>query len=145
MPSDGWFKDYPYFCTLVLEASTFKLFATECYRYADISRPIQFNSAPQVDYNETLSDTGGYLPAEVSAFLSVLTSTAMQKLQSLHNSIPLDRRILTHPVQMQSDLRLTSYPYLCTLVPPATTFKLLATECRTLILSRLALINIFLL
>jgi len=44
MLSDHWQNGYAYFCTFVLWVSTFKLLATECYRHADTSRPIPFNS-----------------------------------------------------------------------------------------------------
>ena len=95
--------DYPYFCTLVPQASTFKLLATKCYRHADTSRPIPFNSPWRVDSNQTLSDSCGHLPTEVSASFSILTSTAMRMLRNLHHSIPPERWIPTHPVLILSD------------------------------------------
>jgi len=110
-------------------ASTFKLSATQCYRHADTSRPIPFDSPGRADSNETLPDSGGHLPAEVSPFFSLLTSIAMGTLQNLYHLIPLNRRIPTHPVPMLSNRWLKGYPYLCTLVLRASTFKLLATEC----------------
>jgi len=77
----------------------------------------------------TLPDSGRYLPSEVSPFFFLLTSVAMRTLRNPHHSIPLNRRIPTHPVLMLSNCWLKGYPYLCTLVPRASTFKLLATEC----------------
>ena len=54
--SDHWLKGYPYFCTFVLWASAFKLLATDCYRHADISKPILFNSPRQADSNARRPD-----------------------------------------------------------------------------------------
>ena len=51
LSSDCWLKSYPYFCTLFPWASTFTLLATECYSYADTSRPIPCNSPHQADFN----------------------------------------------------------------------------------------------
>jgi len=53
----------------------------------------------------------------------------MRTLQNLYYSIPLDRRIPMHPVPMLSDSWLNCYKYLCTCVPRASTYKLLATGC----------------
>jgi len=91
-------------------------------------RPIPFDSPRRADSNENLPDSGRHLPAEGSAFFILLTSIAMRMLRNLYHSIPLDRRIPTHPVPMLSDRWLKSYPTLCTCVPRASTFKLLATE-----------------
>jgi len=129
MLSDRWLKSYPPICTLVPRVSIFKLFATECYRHADASRPIPFNSPRRADSNETLPDSGGHLPSEISAFFILLTATAMPTLRNLHHSIPLGRRIPTNPVPMLSDRWLKSYPPICTSVPRVSTFKLFATEC----------------
>jgi len=114
MVSDHWLNGYAYLCTLVSRASTFKLLATGFYRLADASGPIPFDSPRRVDSNETLPDSDGHLPAEVSPFLSLLTSTAMRTLQNLHHSIPLDRRIPTHPVLTLSDHWLQGYAFFCT-------------------------------
>jgi len=127
--SDHWLQGYPFFCTWVPRASTFKLLATECYRHANTSRPIPFNSPRRADSNETLPDSAGHLPPEISAFNILLTWIAMQTLRNLYHSIPLDRRIPTHTVPMLSDHWLNGYAYLCTWVPRASTFKLLATGC----------------
>jgi len=126
---DVWLKSCPYFGNFVLQASTFKLLATERYRHADTSRPIPVSPSCRADSNETLSDPCGHLPAEVSAFFSLVTSIAMQRLRDPNPSIPLDRRIPMHPDPMVSDCWLKRYPFFCTLVPQASTFKLLATEC----------------
>jgi len=64
--SDHWLKGYPYSCSLVLRASTFQLLATGCYRHADASRPIPFDSPRRADSNVTLPDSGRHLTAEVS-------------------------------------------------------------------------------
>ena len=90
------------------------MLAAGCYRHADASRPIPFDSPPRADLNETLPVSGGHLPAEVSAFFIRLTSIAMRLLRNLYHPIPLDRRIPTHPVPMLSDSWLNGYAYLCT-------------------------------
>ena len=41
---DHWLNGYPYFGTLVLGVSALKLLATVCYRHADASGPIPFDS-----------------------------------------------------------------------------------------------------
>jgi len=58
----------------------------------------------------------------------------MRTLRNLYYSIPLAEQIPTHSVPTLSDHWLKGYPYLCTLVPHAGTFRL----------SSLDLINIFL-
>jgi len=87
--SDRWLKCYPYFCTCVTRESTFKLLATGCYRYADASRHIPFDSPGRADSNETLPDSGGHLPLEISAFFILLTSLALETLRDLYHPIPL--------------------------------------------------------
>ena len=42
--SDNWLNRYPYCGTLVLRVSAFKLLATGCYRHADASGPIPFDT-----------------------------------------------------------------------------------------------------
>ena len=101
--SDPWLKGYPFFSSLVLRASTFKMLATGCYRHADTAKPIPFDSPRRADSNEGLPNSGGHLPAGVSAFFSLLTSIAMRTLRNLHHSIPLSRRIPTDPVPTLSD------------------------------------------
>jgi len=76
----------------------------------------------------TLPDSAGHPPAEVSAFFTVLTSIAMWTIRDLYHSIPLAQRIPTHSVRTLSDRWFKGYLYFCTLVLPAFTFKLLATE-----------------
>ena len=114
MLSDRWLKSYPPICTCIPQACIFKLFATECYRHADASRPIPFDASRRADSNETLPDSGGYLPPELSSFFSLLTSIAMRTLQNLHHSIPLYLRIPTHLVPTLSDHWLQCYPFFCT-------------------------------
>jgi len=111
MLADRWLKGYPCLCTTVPRTSTFKLLATEYYRHADASRPIPFNCPQPADPDETLPDPGGHLPAEVSPFLSLLTSIGMCTLRNIHHSISLNRRIPTHPVLILSDGWLKGYPY----------------------------------
>jgi len=101
--SDHWLNNYAYFRTCVSPASTFQLLATGCYRHADASGPIPYDSPRRADSNQSLPDSGRHLPAEVSPFLSLLTSTAMRTLRNLHHGIPLDRRIPTHPVLTLSE------------------------------------------
>jgi len=127
--SDHWLKGYPYLCTLVPWASTFKLLALECYRHADTSRRIPFNSPCRAVSNETLPNSDGHWPTEVSASFSLLTFPVMLMLRNLYYLIPLDQRIPTHPVLMVSDRWLKGYPYFCALVPGVSTFTLLATDC----------------
>jgi len=127
--SNHRYMSYPYLCTLVPRAGAFKLLAAECYRHAEASKPIPLDSSRRADSNDALPASGGYLPAKVSAFFSLLTCIAMRTLRNLYYSIHLAKRIPTHPDPMLSDQRCMSYPYLCALVPGAGTFKLLATKC----------------
>jgi len=129
MLSDRWLKSYPYLCTLVAQASTFKLLATQCNRHADTSRPILFDSPRRADSNETLPHSGGHLPAEVSTFSSPLTTIAMWTLRGLYHSIPLAVGNQTHSVQTLSDHGFKAFPYFCPFVLRVSTFKLLGTEC----------------
>ena len=128
MLSDRWLKSYQPICTSLPWVNTFKLFATECYKHADASRPIPFDSPQRADYNDALPDSGGYLPAEISAFFTLLTSIAMGTLRELYHSILLAERNPTDSLRTLSDRRFKGYPYFCTLVLQARTFKLLATE-----------------
>jgi len=112
--SDHWLNGYPYFGTLVLQLCAFKLLATVCYRHADASGSMLFDSPHRADSNETLPDSGGHLPAEVSPFFSLLTSIALRPPRNIHPSIPLDRRIPTHPVPILSHPWLKGYPTICT-------------------------------
>jgi len=80
MLSVHWLNGYAYYCTLVHWVSTFKLLATECYRHADTSSPIPFNSPRRADSNETLPNSGGHQHPELSAFFILLTSIAMWTL-----------------------------------------------------------------
>jgi len=112
--SDDWLNGYLDLGTLVLRVSAFKLLATVCYRHADASGPIPFDSRRRPDSHETLPNSGGHLPTEVSPFFSLLISTAMRTLRNLHHSIPLYLRIPTHPVLTLSDHWLQGYPFFCT-------------------------------
>jgi len=129
MLSAHWLKSYRYLCTLVPRAGTFKLLPTKCSRQADTSKPIPFDSPQRADSNDALPDSGGHLPAKVSAFFSQLTCIAMGTLRNVYYSIPLARRIPTHAVPTLSDHWLMGYPYFCTLVLSVNTFRLMATEC----------------
>jgi len=128
--SDHWLKGYPFFCTIALWTSAFKMLTTGCLRHADASKPIPFDSPRLANSNESLPNSSRYLPSEVPPFFFLLTSIALWTLRNLHHSIPLNRRIPTHPVPTLSDHWLNHYPYFCTFVPRAYSFKLLATsEC----------------
>jgi len=129
MLSDHWLNGYAYFCTLVLGVSIFKLLATECYRHADTSKCIPFDSPRRAGSNETLPDYGGHLPAKVSAIFCLLTCIAIRTLGNQYHSITLVERNRMHSVPKLSDYWLKCYPFFCTLVPLASTFKLLATGC----------------
>ena len=104
MLSDHWLNGYTYFCTRVPRASTFKLLATGCYRHADASRPIPFDSPQRAESNETLPDSGGHLPPEISAFFILLTSIAMRTLRDLYHSIPLGERTAMRPFPTLADI-----------------------------------------
>ena len=99
------------------------------YMHADASKSIPFNSPHWADSNETLPDSGWYLLTEVSPFRFLLTSIVMQTLEELYYPIPLTEHNPRHSVPTLSDHWLKGYPYLCTLVPQASTFTLLAPEC----------------
>jgi len=86
----------------------------DLYSHAHASKPIPFDSPRRADSNETIPDSGGHLPPEVSAFFILLTSIAMRTLRNLYYSIPLGRRIPTHAVLMLSDHWLNGYTYFCT-------------------------------
>ena len=114
MLTDPWLKGYPNISTRVPRVTTFTLLATECYRHADTTRSIPFNSPRRADSNETLPDSGGHLPAAVSPFFSLLTSIALPIPRNIHHSFPLDRRIPTQSVPMLSDPWSKDYPNICT-------------------------------
>jgi len=99
-----------------------------CYSDVDAPKPLPFDSPRRADSNETLPDSGGYLPAKVSAFFTLLTSIAMWTLRELYHSIPLAERNPTDSLRTLSDRRFKGYPYFCTLALWAGTFKLLDTE-----------------
>jgi len=109
MLSDRWLNSYAYFCTRVPRASSFKLLATECYRHADTSRPILFDSPRQADSNDTLPDSGGHLPGEVSTIFFRPTSIAMQTLRHLSHSIPLGEWTPMRPFPTLADICLLRY------------------------------------
>ena len=122
-------KGYPFFCTLVPQASTFKLLATGSYRHEDTSRPILLNSPRSADSNETLPDPGGHLPPQVSAIFSLMPTIPMWSLRDLCHSIPLAEGNPTHTVRRLSVHWFKGYPSFTTLVLQASTFKLSATKC----------------
>jgi len=100
--SAHWLKGYPFFCTLVPQASTFKVLATGCYRHEGTQRPIPFDYPWRADSNETLPDSAGHLPDEISGFFILLTAIAVRTLRNLYHSIPLSewtpmRHFLTLP------------------------------------------------
>jgi len=106
---DQWQNGYPYFCTLVLQVSAFKLLATECYRHADTLGPIPFNSPRRADSNETFPDSGGHLPTEVSPFFTLLTSITMRTIQNLYYSIPLGEQTPMRPFLTPAHICLLRY------------------------------------
>ena len=89
VPTLSGFMSYPYLCTLVSRAGTFKMLATEFYRYADTLKPILFDSPRRADSHDALRDSGGHLPTKVSPFFSLLSSIAIRTLRDLYHSIPL--------------------------------------------------------
>ena len=100
----------------------------DCYSHVDAAKPIPFDSPRRADSNENLPDSGGYLPTEISAFFTLLTSIAMWTLRQLYHSILLAERNLTDSLRTLSDRMFKGYPYFCTVVLRARTFQLLATE-----------------
>lgn len=94
-------------------------------------KPIKFDSARRVHSNKTSYDCNGYprLHAKVSAFLSLLSWIAMPTLRNLYHLIALAKRNPTYVVPTQSNLQLIGYQYFCTLVPQASTVRLMATVC----------------
>jgi len=103
MLSARWLKGYPNICTGVPLASTFKMLATECYKHADTSRRIRFDSPGRADSSETLPDSGRHLPPELAALFILLTSIAMRTLRKLYHLIPLAERNSTHSVLTLSE------------------------------------------
>jgi len=95
----------------------------DLHSHADTSRPIPFDSPRPADSNETLPNSGGHLPAEVSAIFTLLTSIAMWTLRELYHSIPLAEQNPTHSVWTLSKRWFQGYPYFCTLVLRASTLN----------------------
>jgi len=102
--SDHLPKGYPFFCTLVPGVSTLKVLATGCYRHEATQRPIPFDSPRRVDSNETLPNSAGHLPSEISAFFILLTAIAMRTLRNLSHSIPLGEQTSLRPLPTLADI-----------------------------------------
>jgi len=68
-------------------------------------------------------------PGHVLSNCWLLSATGMRTLRDLYHLIPLAERNSTHSVPTLSDRRLKGYPSFCTLVPPVSTFTVLATGC----------------
>jgi len=66
---------------------------------------------------------------EVLSNCRLLGATGIRPLRDLYHSIPLGEGNPTHSVQSLSARWFNGYPYFCTFVLRASTFKLLATEC----------------
>ena len=104
MLSDHWLDGYAYICTCVPRVSILKLLATGCYRHADASRPIPFDSPRRADSNETLPDSGGHLPSVISAFFILLPAIAMWTLRNLYHSILRGERTPMRPFLTLADI-----------------------------------------
>jgi len=115
--SNNWLKSYQYFCTLVPWASMFKLWTPKCYKHADTLRHIRFNFPCWADSNETLSDSGRYLPAEVSPFFSLQTSIAMLNLRNLYHLISLGEWTPMRPFLTLADICPLRYQPFCPFWP----------------------------
>jgi len=92
--SDCWWWSYPLVCTFVHRASTYRLFAAECYKHATASSLIPLNSSCRDGSNELSPGTGVPLAGELSPSLTLLTATGMPPPRALYHSICLVRRIL---------------------------------------------------
>ena len=92
--SDRWWWSYLLVCTFVHRASTYRLFAAECYKHATASSLIPLNSSCRAESNELSPGTGVHLAGERLPSLTLLIATGMSPPRALYHSIRLVRRIL---------------------------------------------------
>ena len=81
--SDRWWWSYLLVSTFVSQASTFRLFAAECYKHAIASWLIPLNSSRRAESNGLSPGSGARLAGKLSPFLSLLTAIGMLQLRSL--------------------------------------------------------------
>ena len=118
MMSNHWLSGYAEFCTWVRRVSTFKLLGTGCYRHADGSRRIQFDSPQWPDSNETFCNnplviryaTGNdsyFLRHQISlSYLSACENTISSDSTELAClSLAIRRRILSRQIVRWVDRR----------------------------------------
>ena len=92
--SDRWWWSYLLVCTFDHRASTYRLFAAECYKHATPASRIPLNSSCRAQSNELSPGTGIPLAGELSPSLTLLTFTGMPPPRALYHSIRLVRQIL---------------------------------------------------
>jgi len=107
--SDGWWWSYLLVCTFVHRASTYRLFAAECYKHATASSLIPLNSSCRAESNELSPGSGAPLAGELSPFLTLLTATGMPPPRALYHSIRPVRRVLMVRSLALADPWLMSY------------------------------------
>jgi len=127
--SDRWWWSYLLVCTFVHRASTYRLFAAECYKHATASSLIPLNSSCRAESNELSPGFGAPLAGELSPLLTLLTATGMPPPRALYHSIRLVRRIQMVRFTTRSDRWWWSYLLVCTFVHRASTYRLFAAEC----------------
>jgi len=107
--SDRWWWSYLLVCTFVHWASTYRLFAAECYKHATAWGLIPLNSSCRAESNGLSPGSGAPLAGELSALLTLLTATGMPLPRSLYHSIRLVQRILMVRSLALADPWLISY------------------------------------
>ena len=126
--SDPWWWSYLLVCSIVVRASTCRLFAAECYKHARASRLIPLNSSRRAESNGVSPGSGARLAGDQLVFLSLLTATGMPQLRSFTHWIRLVRRIQMVRFPTRSHCWWCSYLLVCTFVPRASTFRLFTAE-----------------
>jgi len=92
--SDRWWWSYLLVCTFVHRASTYRLFAAECYKHATALSLIPLSSSCRAESNGLSPGSGAPLDGELSPVLTLLTATGMRPPRALYHSIRLVRRTL---------------------------------------------------
>jgi len=127
--SDRWWWSYLLVCTFFHRATTYRLFAAECYKYATASSLIPLNSSCRAESNERSPGSGAPLAGGLSPSLTQLTATGMPPPRALYHSIRLVRRTQMGRFTTRSDRWWWSYLLVCTFVHWASTYRLFAAEC----------------
>jgi len=121
--SDRWWWSCLLVCTFVHRASTYRLFAAECYKHATASSLIPLNSSCRAESNELSPGSGAPLAGELSPLLTLLIATGMPTPRALYHSIHLVRRIQMVRLPTRSGTWLRSYLLLCIPVSAAYTSR----------------------